>query len=74
MLKKTFLKYEYVTLDRVAMAEEAENNPIRFFDRFKKDVIPVLACGVEEDTVIAMKNYKMYNPLFGISMNDILVK
>jgi len=41
---------------------------------FKKEVIPVLACGVEEDTVMALKNYKMYNPLFGISMNDILVK
>ncbi len=41
---------------------------------FKKQVIPVLACGVKEDSVIAMKNYKMYNPLYGISINDVLYK
>ena len=41
---------------------------------FKKEVTPVLACRVEEDSVIAMKNYLMYNPLFGISINDVLAK
>jgi len=41
---------------------------------FKKQVMPVLACGVEEDSVIAMKNYKMYNPLYGISIDDVLAK
>ena len=41
---------------------------------FKKEVIPVLACRVEEDSVIAMKNYKMYNPLYGLTINDVLIK
>ncbi len=41
---------------------------------FKKEVIPVLACGVVEDSVIAMKNYMMYNPLYGITINDVLDK
>ena len=41
---------------------------------FKKEVTPVLACRVEEDSVIAMKNYLMYNPLYGISVYDVLSK
>jgi predicted AAA+ superfamily ATPase len=38
---------------------------------FKKEVVPVLACSIEEDSAIAMKNYRMYNPLYGIPFDDI---
>jgi len=39
---------------------------------FKREVVPVLACGVEEDSIVAMKNYTMYNPLYGLSIKDII--
>lgn len=39
LLQRMFSEAEYVTLDRVAMATEAEENPTRFLNRFKKQVI-----------------------------------
>ena len=54
--------------------DERKLNFKKVIPLFKKEVIPVLACGVEEDSVIAMKNYMMYNPLYGITINDVLAK
>ena len=54
--------------------DERKLNFKKVIPLFKKEVIPVLACGVEEDSVIAMKNYMMYNPLYGITINDVLDK
>ena len=39
LLKHLFKDIEYVTLDKLVLAEEAENNPTRFLDRFKHQVI-----------------------------------
>lgn len=39
LLKKLFKDAEYVTLDRLVYAEEAEENPTKFLSRFKKQVI-----------------------------------
>lgn len=39
LLKKLFNNIEYVTLDKVLLAQEAEENPTRFINRFKNQVI-----------------------------------
>ncbi len=39
LLQKLFKDAEYVTLDKVLMAEEAGVNPSKFLNRFKKQVI-----------------------------------
>ena len=39
LLKHLFKDIEYVTLDKLVLAEEAENNPTKFLDRFKHQVI-----------------------------------
>ncbi len=39
LLKHLFKDVEYVTLDKLVLAEEAENNPTKFLDRFKHQVI-----------------------------------
>ncbi|MFC2116073.1 ATP-binding protein [Bacteroidota bacterium] len=39
LLKRLFKDAEYVTLDRIILAEEAEENPTLFLDRFKNQVI-----------------------------------
>ncbi len=39
LLQRLFSEAEYVTLDRIVLAEEAEENPTTFFNRFKKQVI-----------------------------------
>ncbi len=39
LLQRLFSEAEYVTLDRIAIAEEAEENPTTFLNRFKKQVI-----------------------------------
>ena len=39
LLKKLFEDAEYVTLDKIVFAEEAEENPSMFLSRFKKQVI-----------------------------------
>lgn len=39
LLKRLFPDTEYVTLDRLLLAEEAEENPSIFLDRFEKQVI-----------------------------------
>ena len=39
LLQRLFTDAEYVTLDRIILAEEAEENPTLFLDRFKNQVI-----------------------------------
>jgi predicted AAA+ superfamily ATPase len=39
LLKRLLKSAEYVTLDRILLAEEAEENPTIFLDRFQKQVI-----------------------------------
>ena len=39
LLRRQYPDYEYVTLDRIAMATEAEDSPSRFLDRFHGPVI-----------------------------------
>jgi predicted AAA+ superfamily ATPase len=39
LLQKLFPEADYVTLDRIVFAEEAEENPTAFLNRFKKQVI-----------------------------------
>lgn len=39
LLKKLLPNTEYVTLDKALLAQEAEENPSKFLDRFKKQVI-----------------------------------
>ncbi len=39
LLQKLFKDAEYVTLDRIVIAEEAEENPTTFLNRFKNQVI-----------------------------------
>lgn len=39
LLQKLFVDAEYITLDRILLAEEAEMNPSLFLGRFKKQVI-----------------------------------
>ena len=39
LLRKLFPNTEYVTLDKVTLAQEAEENPIGFLNRFKEQVI-----------------------------------
>ena len=39
LLQRLFSEAEYVTLDRIVVAEEAEENPTTFLNRFKKQVI-----------------------------------
>jgi predicted AAA+ superfamily ATPase len=39
LLKKLLSEAEYVTLDRILLAEEAEENPTSFLNRFQKQVI-----------------------------------
>jgi hypothetical protein len=39
LLKRLYADTEYVTLDRIVLAAEAEENPTSFLDRFKKQVI-----------------------------------
>lgn len=39
LLKKLFQEVDYVTLDKIVLAEEAEENPTHFLNRFKKQVI-----------------------------------
>lgn len=39
LLQKLFSDADYVTLDKVLLAEEAEENPGKFLNRFKKQVI-----------------------------------
>ena len=39
LLQKIFRDAEYITLDKIVFAEEAENNPISFLNRFKNRVI-----------------------------------
>ncbi len=39
LLQRLFSDAEYVTLDRILLAEEAEENPTSFLNRFKKQVI-----------------------------------
>ncbi|MEN8251334.1 MAG: ATP-binding protein [Bacteroidota bacterium] len=39
LLQRIFKDAEYVTLDRIVLAEEAEENPTSFLDRFKNQVI-----------------------------------
>lgn len=39
LLKKLFKDVEYVTLDKVHLAQEAEENPTKFLNRFKNQVI-----------------------------------
>lgn len=39
LLKKLFPDVEYVTLDKVLLAQEAKENPSRFLDRFQQTVI-----------------------------------
>jgi len=39
LLQKLFTDAEYVTLDRIVIAEEAEENPTKFLNRFKNQVI-----------------------------------
>jgi predicted AAA+ superfamily ATPase len=39
LLRKLLSDAEYVTLDRILLAEEAEENPTKFLDRFDKQVI-----------------------------------
>ncbi len=39
LLKRLFPEAEYVTLDKVHIAQEAETNPTKFLQRFKKQVI-----------------------------------
>lgn len=39
LLKRLLKDAEYVRLDRIILAEEAEENPIEFLDRFKSQVI-----------------------------------
>jgi predicted AAA+ superfamily ATPase len=39
LLQRLFSEAEYVTLDRIVLAEEAEENPTTFLNRFKKQVI-----------------------------------
>ena len=66
MLLKLFEDAEYVTLDRIALAEEAEENPARFLNRFHGRVIideiqyapslfPYLKIKVDEDRTIKGK-------------------
>ncbi len=35
---------------------------------FKQEVTSVVACGVEEEGIISLKDYSVYNPLFGFSL------
>jgi predicted AAA+ superfamily ATPase len=39
LLQKLFPEADYITLDRIVFAEEAEENPTAFLNRFKKQVI-----------------------------------
>ena len=39
LLQKLFVDAEYVTLDKVLIAEEAKDSPAKFLNRFKKQVI-----------------------------------
>ena len=39
LLKRLYADIEYVTLDRIVLAQEAEENPTLFLNRFKKQVI-----------------------------------
>ena len=39
LLRKLLKNADYLTLDKVALAEEAETNPTKFLERFKKQVI-----------------------------------
>lgn len=39
LLKKLFPEAEYLTLDKILLAKEAEENPSKFLDRFKHQVI-----------------------------------
>jgi uncharacterized protein len=39
LLQKLFKNAEYITLDKILYAEEAEQNPTKFLDRFKGQVI-----------------------------------
>lgn len=39
LLQKLFKETEYITLDKIILAEEAETNPTKFLDRFKHQVI-----------------------------------
>jgi uncharacterized protein len=39
LLQRLFSDVEYITLDRIVLAEEAEENPTLFLDRFQKKVI-----------------------------------
>ena len=39
LLQKLFKGADYVTLDKVALADEAEENPTKFLNRFDKQVI-----------------------------------
>jgi predicted AAA+ superfamily ATPase len=39
LLQRLFKDAEYVTLDKILLAEEAEENPTKFLNRFKKQVI-----------------------------------
>ncbi|HKL34176.1 MAG TPA: ATP-binding protein, partial [Tangfeifania sp.] len=39
LLKKLFSNAEYITLDKVLLAQEAEENPTKFLNRFDKQVI-----------------------------------
>ena len=35
---------------------------------FQKEVSSTVACGVEEDGILALKNYSIFNPLYGFSL------
>lgn len=39
LLKRLFAEAEYVTLDKILFAQEAEENPLQFLNRFEKQVI-----------------------------------
>ena len=39
LLKRIYMDTDYVTLDRIALAEEAEENPTSFLARFKEQII-----------------------------------
>ena len=39
LLKKLFAEAEYITLDKILFAQEAEENPSQFLNRFEKQVI-----------------------------------
>ena len=78
LLQRLFKDVEHITLDKILLAEEASEQPraeklnfTKVAPLFQKKVNCIVACNMREKGTIHLKNYSLYNPLFGNALGNL---